>query len=532
MVTPSGGTPTADEKAEFRNASADFVATKRKASELGLGKNARDAKRHKRIPFMATYDWLVATQNAWLGARARGWEAFVPKVLLPWDADQDGARLEATAVGFVDEEQRQWTAASFLQQTMNVCVELWPDSFHRRSNDVWLALKDAGFSVWVVLAATCCNVGYGPWQACTFFQELLEQGDMLCHMLHVDDPVLSRLRPKICSDKGWHSVAETSKDARAAHIASLPVEAPFRVRGPHCSSSRFFSIWRAWKFWRRHHWTKALGLVHLSVAKGWCSHWDEMFAPAKPAMDVLVLAGLGPAMSSSDPLPAPPTSLTQARVHAKERLHALLKRSENALHATGRLLCEPDLYEHMSLVMNFTLPLYDEHCEQSATLKGVSSIREHLAALSNGAWLTPLQKMVQRLRNLEELEQAGFRCDFTDASKTKLQPNDAVVVVQDALAKSAWRLCVSVLAQRCYSMQVHHTSFPGLLAGLLSSDDAAAESTMTNWQIRWEAYAEARNMGMAELTRICARSSLNTRSMESAARVARASGWRHTGEVH
>ena len=535
------------EKDDWTSRTMSFMAKKRKVAEDAPSSIAKRVKSLAVLPRKASMDFGLCLSSALRNSRNKGLEMFaVPEEDKDRAFDDDlrpGETLQPMAVGSLDEEQKQWTFLSFAVHVLNLSMIGFPDNFHVRSNGVWRALAKSAMVVWTMLAMVVCNIAYGPWQKGGFHTQMVELSLDLVAACDADDPILIKLWPSICEAKGWREPEECCREARSRYIESLASAKAFTVKGKKTAPSKFFTIQQAWKIWAPEL-PKCFGLVHLAKEKGWCTHWEDLFtAQAELPKPAAAPSGSGAASSSSavaEPLlPMAPdavgggaaTSAAKGRAQGKAKLDALMKRSQNALHAVARALCDYEFVTNMNLSVLFTEPLGDEHSQYAHALKGCDSVKMYYSDMAKGKWCEPLQKTVARLGDLRGLKKAGFDTVFPSSVIEKLKVSDARVLMQDALAASAFNLVAHLLSERCLSMSVHMECCPELIAGINSLDEKERDATMQLWKLSWEAYAAARHQKTPVLQDMCERSPLNSRAMESCARVARSSEWKLTSEV-
>ena len=545
-VAAPGAPLSIAETAGWASRTLSFMAKKRKVAEDAPSSKAKRAKTAAAMPRKASMDFGLCLNSAFRNARNKGLESFA----LP-EADKDrafdddlrpGETLQAMAVGCADEEQKQWTFQSFAVHVLGLSMILFPDNFHVRSNGVWRALAKSAMVVWTMLAMVVCNIAYGPWQKGGFHTQMIELSLDLVVACDADDPVLLKLWPAICEAKGWEEPDECCREARSRYIASLASAKAFTVKGKKTAPSKFFTIQQGWKFWAPELPTKCFGLVHLAKEKGWSTHWEDLFT-AQNELPKPAPSGSGAASSSSavaEPPPAVPpdavgagaaTSAAKGRAQGKAKLDALMGKSQNALHAVTRALCDYEFLTNMNLSVLLTEPLGDEHSHYAHFLKGCDSVKQYYSDMAKGKWCEPLKQTIARLGDLRGLKKAGFVTVFPSSAIKKLTVSDAKVVMQDALAASAFNLVAHLLSERGLGMSVHMECCPELIAGINSSDESERDATMELWKLSWESYAAARHQKTPVLQDLCERSPLNSRAMESCARVARASGWKLTPAV-
>jgi hypothetical protein len=121
---------------------------------------------------------------------------------------------------------------------------------------------------------------------------------------------------------------------------------------------------------------------------------------------------------------------------------------------------------------------------------------------------------------LAELSKAGFVTEFSDAVRARAKKDATYVADQDALASTAFKLCVSIVGERLLSMQSHELVFPYALGGLAADEDAVVLQTTARFRSHWEVWAEAMRVKIS-VARAAERCSLNTPAMRQRARILR-----------
>ena len=126
---------------------------------------------------------------------------------------------------------------------------------------------------------------------------------------------------------------------------------------------------------------------------------------------------------------------------------------------------------------------------------------------------------LKQLGNMTEL--AGFVTEFSDAVRARGKHDAAYVKDQDALASTAFKLCVSLVGERLFSMQSHELVYPYALGGLAADEDAVVLQTTERFRSHWEVWAEAMRVKIPSVARAAERCSLNTPAMRQLARILR-----------
>lgn len=372
----------------------------------------------------------------------------------------------------------------------------------------------------------------------------LRQARSSCATSDPDDALLLRLRDDICKAHGWDQPSQCDREARKQWLARLAFERPFAVKGLKASPSRWFTIVRAISTNASTCHTKLWGLTLLAIKKGWVGHWDEMFtttkdtarckaismqsASARPAsVNAPASESVRGSASSSGAKP----STAAAKAEARQAVSSIRQRSFNALHAVGRLMADHELYVLQQLVRLVTWPLQREHNEIAQLLKGEAGTLEYYALQAAGHWHIALSQMVALMRDLRTLQRIGFETELTPNMKKSVNEKSGEVAAQDNLAGTMWKALACLMSHRCAIMSAHSYAYPFVLGGVNSNDEFIVAETFKTFKLQWEAYAGARLQPLPLPRQLAERCTLNTRCMESTARIIRRAGYTKTKEV-
>lgn len=118
---------TAEESEDHRANTLAFLSRKRNSTNEGPVAEAKRAKGAPKQERKATYEWLLALQNALVAGTGQGLEAFLPKgPAREWDEDiaDEAERDDEPCLTLVmDQSQKQWTGGYYLQRCLNLRVE-------------------------------------------------------------------------------------------------------------------------------------------------------------------------------------------------------------------------------------------------------------------------------------------------------------------------------------------------------------------------------------------------------------------------
>lgn len=530
---------TEEEKADTRKRTLAFLQSKAESSKATPAAKAKALKALPKLERKATYEWILALHNSLCAGLGYGLERFLskePHREFDEDLQEGEASFEPMITMVMDQLQKQWSGAYYLQRALRLNIEVIIPPFHRRHNDLMAGVTKAGMYPVIVMAIFKHNIAYGPFGKGGNMTELRELGHELLATIDADHPLLVRLWPLIVRDRGWRMEEETNREARVRFCQVLGTLKPFTVKGEKASAARWMSVYRRIREAQPDYHIKLLGFAVLAMERKWVSHFEDLAAAKLPSLageSMQVVAngagdGGGRASASSSvatPAPQPKRVATRtvakvaAQQAARSELSQLTQKSANNFHAAARLQADPDGYT-LEVLLELVMRAWEkEHSRTSEQFKTVQGIVDYYVQMWRGDYHAAVWDCVGALSNLEELGRAGLTVDFTCSLKASLKENDASVVAEDCLAKSAWRLACNVISERCFSMSMHCGSYPLGLAGLL--DAASAEQCMSEFKERWDAYAAARACSLPLVVRLAKRCPLNTRVMEQFARLAR-----------
>lgn len=369
--------------------------------------------------------------------------------------------------------------------------------------------------------------------------ELRELGHELLAKLAPQHPLLVKLWPLICRDRGWRLEEEISAEARARFCEAAGVAQPFSTKGEKASLARWMPVYRRIRHLQPDYHLKLLGFAMLAMERKWCTHYEELLAAKLPGMksasaqeeqhaSAAASSQAGGASSSSKaPPPQPPQEARGRQAiqkKARAELSQLTSKSKNNFHAAARLHADPEGYTLECLLELVMRPWVFEHSKSASDFKTIDGSVSYFVSMADGGWHTAIWGCVRNFMNLPELGKAGLTVDFSPSLKARLTEENDEVIAEDCLAKSFWRLALCVIGERACSISLHTDCYPLNLALLL--DDTKAQEGLDKFKQRWEAYAGARSCGLPDAIGLADRCSLNARRMEQFARHARAPNYK------
>ena len=354
-------------------------------------------KKILKTPFLSAMDFCFALDNALQGIMGKGLKHWKCESASLRDPTEEWCQHEVPHPVLsmcMDEEQYQWIACMFLQSSGMINIELLNDPVHRRHNDLWHALSVAGLAGHAVLSIIVFNIWYGPWSRSAFFQEAQELAQELLVIGDSSSQCLDVFWDRICDERGWLAADERDSNARKRFLEALPTEAVFNCKGPKIAASKWLSVPAAFRSSRPTWSTKAFGLCLLCLMKGWAVNASDLITPSLKDRPSAI---------------APHKSVAASKSAGKAKFEQLRQKSENALHAVTRLLCDRSLYEHLELMTALMGPELDEHLNFVRRCKEPKETTELWASLcADGAGFDSLRKTVSQMNDLVLLRRAGF----------------------------------------------------------------------------------------------------------------------------
>lgn len=518
---------------------------KRKATELdGPGAKAQAAKKRAKVPKMATWEWLLALDSSMFDTLGHGLEWYVPKRLdRTFDEDfEDGAVDDDNLlVMCADEEHKQLAGYYYLERKLHLsCVRLQPP-LHRRHNDMMNALVKANMYQVVALTVMRRNISYGPWGKGGNLQELWEAAAEIVQLIKPNDPFLLRMWGDICRDWNWVNDTDTGLHARQRFLEELSTFRPFAIKGPRAAPSKWMSVVQAIKWERADHTVKLMGICFLALSKGWVGDLDAMFCQKfvldrerdrvmqqrfpKHSSDAQAHAAGGSASGASSSLvassSAPPPSRASAKASARKQVSHMIGKIRNALMAVGRLMANVEFKDLQEILLVVCEGLQKEHSWCVQLFKTRDGVLQYYKEMATGRWLQPMYEAAGCLQNWSRFAGVvGLTTSLQASLKKTLSPTSEQVEMENPLCGTIYSLVLNLLSERSCSCQYLSESYPGILGGLLGTDDDQL-MTLARFKSDWEAYCAARMSRAPEVQAACTISSLATKAMEQMARIAK-----------
>lgn len=536
-ITSPGMPFSKDEQEKWHRQIAVFFKRTMEDEEAHAAVRAPKAKKRETFtqPRLATLDWLNSVDNALRQGTNQGLERFANV-----SRHLSQGTVPPVLVFTMDQEQLQWTALYFLMFApgLQLCTLGIHDNYHRRHNDMMAALKASGMLGQFLCKIPEYNLCYGPWQNSAWLNDFMDGAADVSQGLTPDDPLLLRVWPGICKDLGYVLPEQQDRAARAAFLQDLPGLPVFTGKGPKAATSRWMSWQGSFRFHDRFHHCKLLVAVYVSLKKGWVSSADEIWSADRflstqeEAADAADEAG--------EEIPAPAASSSSGEPPAKkprimrplEALKSTQKGAfKNTFVAVTKAMANPDLLLSARLIAHLTSGLALEHGLTAQTMRGAQKSMELFINWSLHSWMEPLTKMLATLADPSLLDAMGLLVEFNGPRFANISVNSPLVVCEDIHTSTIVRLATELMKARCASMSWHTSSYPGLLAPLLSNDQSIVEQHLQLLKEHVTAYEAAKELTQPELKRIVSRSCMRGTFMEAVIFFAKRAAWHLSPEL-
>ncbi|CAK0819686.1 unnamed protein product [Prorocentrum cordatum] len=510
-----------------------FLSAKRKEAGESMDGALQKKRKQDALPKLSSKDWLQCMQNSFEAGRGSGLEDWLVEERA-WDDDEGENEAEPGMCVFLcDQHQVQWCAIYYLIYQRRGAFLGLNGPIHRRNNDCDRACVAAGFYTTHLSDMLIGNISYGPWHGRKFWHEICDQAKDAVLALDEHSPLLIKMWPAICKDRGWVEDKDTNSAARTRWLKDLPLSRDFSTIGPRSSTGRWMSIHKQGMYRDKNYHTKLFVLILYAVGKGWETSWAALMERHRRIQKPPPTSSASSGTSKGDPekgKPGPSIAALSASAKSTTK-QSLYKGAVNGLHGAIRIMASPDHIDKSRIKMLLFEPLHREHSSTIVDMKGQSESMQFYIDMAKGLWLDPLKKSIKALHDLRGLWRAGFVVDSSEADLAGLTLQSARVQADDALAASAWRLLSNILHQRCGSMARHTFTYPFVLAMVGSSQEAERKKGMELFHKDWHAFAEAKNSATVSMQRLAARSCLHVRAMEDTARMARKDAWKPTERI-
>jgi hypothetical protein len=381
-----------------------------------------------------------------------------------------------TATASSDQEQTQVTANAFCEDPKGLRLTYVAvfDFFHRWWNCLKTAQAKAGLTPLFYAAVMIYNLGYGPWETCVWWQQMLSQMSDLASGLEDDSPLLLAFWRQILVDRrlDLHKKDEdVGKAARRRFIDSLAARSQIDIRNQKVKPSTWMSFHKAHDAWDEVISTRGLLLASLCMRKRWLHSVQELFQASTGIKATIVTGGTTGAVKS-----------------AQQKLQALQKKSGHSVATVAKLVADSDVIGGIRLIAHGSRAIYTYFSRVERELKGPQACAAFSQEWASWGWLAPLKQTLKKREDTQELRRCGFVVTFPSSTVNGLTRNSPQVVYQDSLAKTFCCFTFGIASEISGHMLWWSAYYPGKFALLLSSDPMQVKQAMADFKDDCDAY--------------------------------------------
>ena len=392
-----------------------------------------------------------------------------------------------------DQEQTQVSGHAFSEDPNGLRLTMTAifDIFHRFVNCLNNGTAKAGLTPIFYAAVMIYNIGYGPWETCLWWQQMLAQIDDLAATMDADNALLLALWKGILVDlKMDHKKADADvgKAARQKFIQSMKAQGKIDFRNKKVKPNSWMSFNKAHDVWDSVIRTRAMLLGCLCMRKGWITSLEDLMDPADTS-----------AFKNCGDKPVVPGGTSGHIRSAKAKIDALKKKAGHSCAAVAKLASDNDVVGGIRMLGLGSRIVYTYFSFLEQKLKGPTDCAAFSEGWASWKWLQPLKATQKQLENTGELRRCGFKVNFpkclTSQSATSLDPQ---VAYQDSLAKTLGTYTFHISSEITGHMLWWTAYYPGKFAVLQSGDDEVVKKGMEDFRTDCEAFWWAK-AGTSEL---------------------------------
>lgn len=368
---------------------------------------------------MAALDWMRAIDNqlrAGVGIRLAHFmpdKQRVSELAASSELTIEAARKYAPVLTIaMDQASCQYASSWFLQFRIGLnVVSTWDPAAHRIWNDVKAAIRDSKLMSTMYATTVIFNYKSGPWASSAWHKAIIECIADMARTLAPNDPLLLRVWPSICRDKGWVLESEVGEDARAEFVSLLCTSKETQSKGEQVALSRWFS-WMHKEHAERPEWhTRMLALLFYNIMHGNLSRSWQIFQDAARIKVPVMAASSSEAPAAGEQHEAREATRTDHMAASAEGVQALRQRCRNTLHVCLELCADIDLHERSKVIGVVCGAFTTEHGNDMRNLRSERAVQQKYTEWALGGWVRAIEKTLGVLTDLGQLGICGLTID-------------------------------------------------------------------------------------------------------------------------
>lgn len=179
-----------------------------------------------------------------------------------------------------DRQSTQVCSVNYLTYKLGLNLVFICDPAHAGWRAILDGLSRAGFMPAVTVAQLMFNIAYGPFQRSAYFRYIQDACTDISVSIGVHDALLLFFWPRIAAELHWDHPDVCDVEARARFLKALPAMNVSCLKGPKCSTGRFYSFCSAYREWENFHAIKLFVLTWVCLRHGFAKVMSDIFAPA------------------------------------------------------------------------------------------------------------------------------------------------------------------------------------------------------------------------------------------------------------
>ena len=310
----------------------------------------------------------------------------------------------------MDQWQVQWCGYYYLingPPSLNIVAVM--DFNHRRSNDIWAAIRASSRQSDVLASMHCQNIVNGPWQTGKWMKVLSDGALEVSATCDVNDQLLLKLWPAICREMGRVTAAERGPEGRREYLDQIATMDVLNTKGPKSATSRWFSWNHAHKFSMNERTSRLFVGLHVAVRLGWFRHADEVWDSSSTQPDSSSSSGAAASSSSSGAAASSSSGSSSAAAAGAQPAGTPKKDSfVNKFHKCLKWMADPDLLFNSDMVYFITKGEADDHSYCIKNVPGRDVTLQLHIDWSTWGWLKPLKAALAVLSSPDILGKLGL----------------------------------------------------------------------------------------------------------------------------
>ena len=413
---------------------------------------------------------------------------------LPREATATGCLHRPTLHTCIDQGSVGWPGWLFLLEKCRIRGTLWPDPWHRATNDIKGAVVASG--LWLVLLECVCvwNVASGPHDGAAHWGKLMQAGRHLLRHGDASDPWFLLFAEGIAQDHHDKPMDYMSEAHLQRIWGYLPHSKALQGKGDRVKLGRWLSWWDACE--QRHEsWTETLMLLALHGMKS--GYWKDVGSSPLGGDNQAGLVDVQTGALGEDAVAALPGNIEMEQPprtvkESNKELEKLRKAGRNNIELCIIILNNTVTRRLMHVLRLAVRPLRLAFGKDEVKAKTQRGTLDMHMCWSTGGYNAVLGEVLAVLDDGGALATMGF------LSPSAGRPEPAVLDQELMVADRLLKLVVNLIGSRLESMLHYSHCVPGMFVQLLSKDAAVVQCALGRLQEIWKWLLEAEELSLRQ----------------------------------